>query len=134
MPLSYELAPNDPIVIIRGDFADAAEWRAILDEVATRWSHREGAVGILRDRRHAAAPLSRATIIDIVDVIARVWSRMRLVAIAVLTRPLDEFPEPIATALADSRGILLQAFDSEDAAWRWLDAVLRDARHSATPG
>lgn len=128
MPLSYELTHSGRIVIIRGDFADLHEWRGILEEIASRWQDREGVVGILRDRRLANAPISQATIMSVVDLIADVWSGVRARGIAVLTARVHHFPEQIAAAVADLRGIPLQAFDSEDAALDWLNALLREQR------
>src|SRR4051794_34419441 len=115
MPLTYEIVPDDAIVTIRGDFATPDEWRAVLTHIADALRDQTGLIGILRDRRGATAPVDAHTIVSIIDVIAQLWSGVRLCGIAILTGEADDLPGQIAVAVADSCGIPLMASDSEEA-------------------
>lgn len=129
MPLTYEVARDEPLVTIRGDSEAADEWRAILASVQGDLRGRAGPVGVLRDRlrdhRAAAAPVDVQTVLAMAGVIAEWWSGMRLCGIAVLTRTAHDVPAQVAVALGDARGIPLMAFDAEDVALSWLRGLLR---------
>ena len=128
MPLTYEIARDESIVTVRGDFATADEWRALLKDIEQDLSDHAGCIGILRDRRAAVAPMDPHTIMSILDVVAQSWSGLRLCGVAILTRDADDVPGQISVAIADSRGIPLMAFDSEDAARGWLTSEARAAQ------
>jgi hypothetical protein len=128
MPLTYDIARDECIVTVRGDFATADEWRLLLDEVSQEMCDHAGCIGILRDRRAAVAPMDPHTIMSILEVVAQSWSGLRLCGVAILTRDADDVPGQISVALADSRGIPLMAFDSEDAARAWLTSEVRGCK------
>jgi len=125
MPLTYEIALEDSIVTVRGDFATPDEWRTLLNDVARELRHHGGPIGILRDRREAVAPMDAQTISAIIDVVAQLWTGVRLCGVAIVTRQSDDVPGQISVAIADSRGIPLIAFDFEEAARAWLASLIR---------
>jgi len=125
MPLTYEIAADEPIVTVRGDFATPEEWHTLLTSLGYELADRAGCIAVLRDRRAAVAPMDPPTIIAILDVVARLWSGVRLCGVAILTREADDVPGQISVAVADSRGIPLMAFHSEDAARSWLRSLMR---------
>jgi hypothetical protein len=65
------------------------------------------------------------TIGAILDVVAQLWSNVRLCGVAILTGKADDVPGQVSVAIADSRGIPLMAFHSEDAARAWLLGAIR---------
>ena len=130
MPLTYEIALDESIVTVRGDFATADEWRTLLTDVAHELRDHAGFIGILRDRRESVAPMDLQTIEAILDVVAQLWSGVRLCGVAILTRQADDVPGQVSVAIADSRGIPLMAFHSEDAARSWLLGAVRACQTS----
>ena len=125
MPLTYEVARDELLITIRGDYETTDEWRAMLAAVQRELRGRAGSVGVLRDRRAATTRVDVQTVLAMADVIAEWWSGMRLCGIAILTRTAHDVPAQVAVALGDARGIPLMAFDAEDVALSWLRGLLR---------
>jgi hypothetical protein len=133
MPITYEIDRDESIVTVRGDAATPDEWRILLDEVANEFHDQAGQLGVLRDRREAVAPMDTQTIMSILDVVAQLWSGVRLCGVAILTRHADDRTGQISVAVADSRGFPLMAFDSEDAARAWLRSLVRGCSEMKRP-
>ena len=134
MPLTYEVARDELLVTIRGDYETTDEWRAMLAAVQRELRGRAGSVGVLRDRRAATTRVDVPTVLAMADVIAEWWSGMHLCGIAMLTSTAHDVPAQVAVALGDARGIPLMAFDAEDVALSWLRGLVRAAAGPALPG
>lgn len=123
MPLTYRIDPSAKIVIISGDYADAAGWRALLGAVANDPAYRRG-FNFLRDLRQAEHPVSAEAVIGIVGVVRKFWDVLGVSRAAIVTRPgAIDYPAVIAQALADDEHIPLQVFPSYDEAVAWLQAA-----------
>ena len=117
--LSYTIDEARGLITITGDYADPAEWERLLTALETD-PRRPEAPLILRDQRGGTTPVDAATVVGIMEVVRRFWSRLRIRRAAVLMpRDMDP-PALIAHALADAENIPIQAFTTYDAAIDWL--------------
>ena len=119
MPLSYSIDPALGIVTITGDYAEAAEWHALLTSVSRDPAYRRG-FSFLRDLRASTHPVGAETVIGIIRVVREFWGQLGVRRAAVLTRPGIDSPAVIAQALADDARIALDVFTSYEEAIAWL--------------
>lgn len=119
MPLTYRIDRGQGIVIITGDYADAAEWRSLLGRIATDPEYGPG-FSFIRDLRASLHPVSAHTVVAIIAVVREFWERLGANRAAIVTRPGVDLPAVMAQALADDEKIPLRAFTSYDEAVRWL--------------
>jgi hypothetical protein len=121
MPLTYQIDPQEGIVTIAGDYAEAAEWRALLGSIASDPAFRRG-LGFIRDLRASAHPVSAEAVIQIIDVVKEHWERMGVRRAAIVTRRGVDMPAMIAHALAETDHLALRAFTDYEDALEWLRA------------
>jgi hypothetical protein len=119
MSLAYRIDPVRRIVTITGDYADAAEWRLLLNGVAHDPEYTRG-FNFIRDLRDSAHPVSAETVIGIIAVVREFWDALGAARAAIVTRPGIDYPAVIAEALADDQHIALRSFTSYDQAVTWL--------------
>ena len=117
--LDYSIDDDLRIVTIVGDYAEAAEWRALLEAVAGDPRY-QGGYSFLRDVRSSAHPVTPAAVIDIITVVGEFWQPLRVHRAAVLSRPGIDPPALVAHALAEDLRLPLRAFASYDEAIAWL--------------
>ena len=120
MPLAYQIDPASHIVTITGDYAAAAEWKALLANLASDPDYRRG-FNFVRDLRASAHPVDAQTVTGILAVVKQVWDVLGVHRAAIVTRRGIDLPASVAHALADLEGIPLRAFTSYDDAVRWLN-------------
>jgi hypothetical protein len=119
MPLSYRIDARQRLITIVGEYADAAEWRALLQRVYED-PQRQPGFAFLRDLRDATTPVDAATVIAIMDVVGRFWPLLQPRRAAVLT-PREIDPAAFtAHAIADAERLPLKMFSSYDEAIEWL--------------
>lgn len=119
MPLSYAIDTMQQIIVIRGEYADADEWKTLLARVLND-PRRQPGFGFLRDLRGATTPVSVDTVVDIMDVVRRFWPLLQPTRAAVLT-PREVDPAALAAhAIADANNIPLRVFNAYDDALDWL--------------
>lgn len=104
---------------ITGDYAEAAEWRALLDALARDPAYRRGFL-FLRDLRTSVRPVGAETVLGIIAVVREFWSQLGVRRAAMLTRPGIDVPAMMAAALAEDEDLPLRAFTSYDDAVSWL--------------
>ena len=119
MPLIYRIDPGRGIVVITGDYAEAAEWQVLLAAVAGDPAYRRG-FGFLRDLRASEHPVSAETVVGIIAVVRKFWPQLGVSRAAMVTRPGIDVPAMMAAALADEEQIALRAFTSYEEAMGWL--------------
>lgn len=119
MPLSYTIDPEQRLITITGEYAEAAEWQRLLQRLLDDPARQPG-FSILRDLRGATTPVSAASVVGLMDVVRVFWPLLQPYRAAVLT-PRDFDPAAmVAHALADSHGLPLRVFNSLDVAMEWL--------------
>ena len=119
MALSYTIDTDRNLIVITGEYADAREWERLLTLVLADPQRRPGCC-VLRDQRGGTTPVDAATVVLIMDVVRRFWSRLEVRRAAiVMARELDP-PALVAHAIADADNIPIQAFTSYEAALDWL--------------
>ena len=119
MPLSYSIDPLVGIVTITGDYAQAADWHALLSAVARDPSYRRG-FAFLRDLRGSNHPVGAEAVVGIIAVVQEFWDQLGVRRAAILTRPGIDSPAVIAQALAEDARIALDVFTSYEEAIAWL--------------
>jgi hypothetical protein len=119
MPLTYRIEPGQGIVTITGDYADAGEWRMLLDAVSRDPNYRRGS-SFIRDLRESIHPVSAATVVAIVGVVREFWGVLGVHRAAIVTRQRIDTPAVVAHALADDERIPLRTFTSYDDAITWV--------------
>lgn len=125
MALAYTIDETRNLVLITGEYADAAEWGRLLTEVVADPRRRPGCV-VLRDLRGATKPVDAATVVAIMDVVRRFWRTVEIRRAAIVMRHDLDPPALVAHAIADAENLPLQAFTSYEAALDWL---MRGSRH-----
>lgn len=119
MALTYTIDPIRRIVTIAGEYADAGEWRVILEAILGDPGYAPGC-GFIRDLRHARRPVDGPAVMRIIAVVREFWPYLRPTRAAIVTpRDLDA-PALMAHALADEQHLPLRAFTSHDAAEAWV--------------
>jgi len=119
VPLAYSINSVQGLVVITGEYADAAEWERLLAEILAD-PHLRGGLGFLRDLREATSPVDAGTVVGLMDAVRRFWPLLQPSRAAVLT-PRNFDPAAFAAhAVADSLGLPLRMFTSYDAAIDWL--------------
>jgi hypothetical protein len=121
MGLSYTIDDALRLVTITGEYADAAEWHALLTRVLADPRHRPG-LAFLRDLRGGTTPVNAATVVGIMRVVREFWTPLGLTRAAILMPREMDPPALVAHAIADAENIPIQAFTSYDAAIDWLRA------------
>ena len=119
MALTYRIDTARGIVVITGDYAEAAEWHMLLAAIAGDPAYRRG-LGFLRDLRASEHPVSAETVVGIIAVVRKFWPQLGVSRAAMLTRPGIDVPAMMAAALADEEQIALRAFTSYEDAMAWL--------------
>jgi hypothetical protein len=119
MTLTYTIDRTQRLVTIVGEYADGAEWNALLTRVLND-PRREPGFALLRDLRSATTPVSAAAVVGVMDVIRRFWPLLQPTRMAVLT-PMEFDPAALtAHAIADEEDVPLKVFSSYDDAVEWL--------------
>jgi hypothetical protein len=121
MPLTYQIDTVKGLVTINGDYAEAADWRMLLTQIARDPACRPGLV-FLRDLRRSSHPVSVEAVVGIIAVVRELWARLGVKRAAIVTGPGIDVPAMIAHALAECEHLPLQAFDFYDDAVEWLMA------------
>jgi hypothetical protein len=119
MPLEYRIDAGAGIVTIRGDYADAGEWRVLLGAVAHDPDFRPG-LAFIRDLRGSSQPVGAETVVGIMAVVRELWSSLGVRRAAIVTRPGIDLPAMVAHALAEEAHLPVQSFTSYDDAMMWL--------------
>jgi hypothetical protein len=119
MPLTYRIDPAEGLVIITGDYTEAAGWRVLLGAVAADPVFRPG-FNFIRDLRASTHPVDAETVIGIIAVVREFWGVLGAHRAAIVTRPGIDNPAVIAHALADHEHLPLRAFTSYDDAVAWV--------------
>jgi hypothetical protein len=119
MPLSYSIDRVNAIVTITGDYAEGADWRVLLTNVARDPNYQRGFC-FLRDLRSSAHPVTAEAVVGIIAVVREFWDQLGVPRAAIVTRPGIDIPAVVAQALAAEEHIPLQVFTSYDDAVSWL--------------
>lgn len=119
MPLTYSIDPDEKLITITGEYADASEWREVLSRILNDGRRRPG-FAFLRDLRGASTPVDANTVVGIISVVRRFWPSLQPSRAAVLTPRAFDPAALVAHALADAQHMPLQTFTSYDAARDWL--------------
>jgi hypothetical protein len=117
--LDYTIDPEQRLITISGEYADAEAWKGLLSRVLHDPRHAPG-FAFLRDLRRATTPVDAATVVRIIDAVRAFWPHLQPSRVAILTpRELD--PAALAAhALADTHHLPMRMFTSYDAAAEWL--------------
>ncbi len=119
MPLRYTIDVAGRLITIVGEYADANEWRVVLDQLL-KDPRRQPGFAFLRDLRGATTPVSAATVVDVMDVIRRFWPLLQPSRGAILTPLAFDSAAMTAFAIADEEHLPLKVFGSHDDAVEWL--------------
>ena len=119
MPLTYEIDPGRRLVTIEGEYADEADWKALLMALMHDPAYERG-FGFLRDLRSAQHPVDAATVVRIFEVVRSFWDILGVRRGAIVTPRNMDAAAVVAHALADEEHLPLCAFTSYDAAMEWL--------------
>ena len=121
MPLAYSIDPIEGIVTVTGDYAEAADWRVLLQAVASDPNYRRG-FSFIRDLRRSAHPVGPQTVVGIIAVVREFWPQLGVRRAAIVTRPgpAVDLPAVVAHALAGAEQIPLEVFTSYDEAVSWI--------------
>ena len=90
MPLAYTIDPDEKLITISGEYANAEEWKRLLGEIL-RDSRRQPGFAFLRDLRTAKHPVDAVAVVGIIDVVRRFWPELQPCRAAVVT-PLEFDP------------------------------------------
>src|SRR5688572_23059637 len=119
MPLSYDIDQILELITISGEYADADDWKVLLNRILHDQRLRPG-FAFLRDLRQATTPVDAAMVVLIMDTVRRFWPHLQPSRAAILT-PREFDPAALAAhALADTHGLPIQMFSSYEAAVEWL--------------
>jgi hypothetical protein len=121
MPLAYTIDTQQRLITITGEYADAAEWKALLGAVLHD-TRRQPGFAFLRDLRHATTPVDVATVIGIMETVRRFWPLLQPSRAAILTPREFDAAALTAHAIADGDHLPIRMFTSHDAALDWLQA------------
>ena len=119
MPLAYSIDPQQQIVVITGDYADAEGWRQLLHAVSVDPAYRQGS-GFIRDLRSSHHPVDARTVMGILAVVREFWDVLKVRRAAMVTRLGIDTPAIVAEALAQDQHVALRAFTSFDEAVAWV--------------
>jgi hypothetical protein len=119
MPLIYRIDTERRLVTITGEYADASEWRRLLETVGNDPDY-GGGFNFIRDLRGSAHPVDADTVIGIIAVVREFWTPLGVRRAAIVTRQAIDNPALVAHALAEHEHIPLRAFTSYDDALAWL--------------
>ena len=119
VPLTYLIDPTQSLVIISGEYSDAAAWQNLLARILTDPQYREG-FAFLRDLRESTRPVDAATVVGLMETVRRFWPILKPSRAAVLTPRDFDSATFAAQAFADNAGLPLRLFTSYDAAMAWL--------------
>ena len=117
--MDYTLDPEQRLVTITGEYADAEAWKALLSRVLHDPRHTPG-FAYLRDLRGATAPVDAATVVRIIDAVRAFWPQLQPSRVAILTPRVMDPAALAAHALADTHHLPMQMFTSHEAAIEWL--------------
>jgi hypothetical protein len=119
VPLTYTIDPAERLIVITGEYAEAAEWRELLGRVLAD-PRRQPGFAFLRDLREATRPVDAATVVGIIEVVRRFWPLLQPSRAAIVTPHAFDTAALTAHALADAERLPLEAFTSYEAALAWL--------------
>ena len=119
MPLAFTIDPDNRVVIITGDYADASAWRALLGALVNDPRYQRGS-SFIRDVRDSLNPVDVATVMGIITVVKEYWGVLGAHRAAILMSPRDDGPALVAHALADHQHLPIRAFTSYQEAMDWL--------------
>lgn len=123
MSLAYEIDEHDRLIVITGEYSDAAEWQSLLSTVLADPRRKPG-FAFLRDLRAAITPVDADTVVQIMDVVRRFWPQLQPSRAAIVTNQNEDPAALVAHALADSQQLPMRAFNSYDEARAWLKGEL----------
>ena len=119
MALAFTIDPDERLITITGEYAEAAEWQRFLQQMLDD-PRRQPGFAILRDLTGATTPVSAASVVALMDVVRRFWPLLQPSRAAVLTPREFDPAAMVAHALADTHQLPLRVFNSLDAAREWL--------------
>jgi hypothetical protein len=122
MPLAYLVDPDQRLVVISGEYADAEEWADLLGRVLAD-PRRQPGFAFLRDLRGAVAPVDTGTVIQIMAVVRKFWPFLQPSRAAILTPHDVDAAALVAVAVADEERLPFRVFTSYDDAIGWLRDV-----------
>jgi hypothetical protein len=119
MPLAYVVDTAQQVVVITGEYAEAAEWADLLGRVLADPSRQPG-FAFLRDLRGATKPVDAAVVVQIMAVVRRFWPHLQPSRAAILTPHDVDAAALVAVAVADTEHLPMRVFTSYDEAIQWL--------------
>jgi hypothetical protein len=119
MALSYTIDPSERLITITGEYAEADEWRELLQRILAD-ERRQPGFAFLRDLREATTPISTTGVVALMDVVRRFWPLLQPSRAAILTPRGFDPAAMVAHALADSHHLPIRVFNSLDTAMDWL--------------
>jgi hypothetical protein len=118
-PLGYVIDPDQRLITITGEYADAEAWRVLF----SRMFHdprREAGFSILGDLRDATKPMDATTVDGIVDAVRGFWPYLQPCRGAILTSEESEPARSAVDVLAHRHHLPVRIFRSYDVAMEWL--------------
>lgn len=119
MTLTYSVDDREELVTITGEYSGADEWKPLLERIVHDNRIREG-FAFLRDLRGATSPTDAATVVAVMEMVQRLWPRLKPSRGAIVTSRLIDPPALVAHAIADAQRLPIEMFTSYDAAIEWL--------------
>lgn len=118
MALSYLVDTDRSLVVITGDYADAAEWQRLAVQVMHDGRIKPG-FNFVRDLRNGTTPPEPSMVVAMFDVVRRFWPSVKPTRAAIVTAT-DDSAAMVAQALADIHQLPIEVFTSMEAALDWL--------------
>lgn len=122
MGLTYTIDEDRNLVTIVGEYADAAGWQRVLDQILLD-SRLQPGCRILRDQRGGTKPVDAATVVAIMEVVRNYWHKLGVSRAAIVMAGRIDAPGLIAQALAAEDDMPIQAFPSAADALDWLTEI-----------
>lgn len=119
MALAYSIDEALNLIVITGEYADAAEWERLMTLVLADPRRQPGCI-VLRDQRGGTRPVDAATVVAIMEAVRRFWPKLGIRRAAIVVQPERDSPGLVAHALADADSLPIQAFSSYETALEWL--------------
>lgn len=119
MTLTYTVDDREQLVTITGDYSGTDAWKRLLDRIVRDARIREG-FAFLRDLRGATSTTDTASVVAVMEMVARLWPRLKPSRGAIVTSHVIDPAALVAHAIADAQRLPIQMFTSYDAAMEWL--------------
>ena len=117
--LTYTIDPASRIVVITGEYSDRGQWEELASRLFADPAFGPG-YAFLRDLRNARVTATDTNILEVFDLVRKVWPRIQATRAAIVTRRDDATSAMMTQALADGEHLPIRAFDSLDLAMEWL--------------